>query len=236
MKWQKSFSGSRTLVFLTVFLVLVSSNCGALEFSSKLEQFFNSNQAGVRLGAWSNLGDIPNREITNGDVTFKTDIKSASFYFEAYAGLRLSRFAVGELVFGIVNRGEMSRKDNNYNIIDYGSFLIYPIQARMKLYPLSSTSLQFQPYLMAGGGVYYARTNNEISNYNYSEYREKSATNFNYILGGGIDWPIAYKFGLDAQFSYMPIHFSKSLLDIKDFSALTFTVGVKYYFRSTGKK
>ena len=193
--------------------------------------FNERHQAGVRLGAWDNRGDVaPECGTVNETGTFETDIKSTSFYFEAFFAYRLAPWAMGEISLGTVNRGRVTIAEGGAE--DFGNLVLYPMMMQLKLYPLFSTGLRLQPYLTGGGGLFYGRRTVQFTNasYYYSNWEEESGTDFNYVVGGGFDWPISNSIGVDLNFKYMPINFSKTLLTIDSYDAIAISVGVKYMF------
>ncbi|TET94741.1 MAG: hypothetical protein E3J26_04050, partial [Candidatus Zixiibacteriota bacterium] len=113
-------------------------------------QLFNEkHQAGIRLGVWANNGESP----TDSVGVFETNFKEACFYFEGYFAYRLVPAAMLELSFGIVNRGSVTFREAGATNV--GNVLVYPILLQLKLYPLASLKAKLQPYLLAGGGLYY---------------------------------------------------------------------------------
>lgn len=227
--------GNRLLSAAIMSLLLVGTVLADSATMSPQEHFNVSHQAGVRLGVWGNMGDKPlaySADSVNQSY-FKSNIKEANFYAEGYFGFRLSRPLMLELAAGIVNRGDVNAQEAGY--VYYGNLLIYPIQLRLKLYPLGGMTMKYQPYLMAGGGLYYGRNSITLSSDYYAQYREQSRTNFNFVLGAGVDYPILTQVGLDLNFSYMPINFSSGLLEAKSYNAVTVTVGVKYLYTSRKK-
>lgn len=191
------------------------------------------HQAGVRLGVWSNLGDIPPKAESDSGYQYSADIKDASFYFEGYFGFRISPRFMAEISLGIVNRGDVIIEDE-FGDQYIGSLTLYPIQLRGKFYPLGSTSGKFYPYLMGGVGAYHGRHDIQFTTDPYV-ISGNSKTSFSYALGGGFDYPVADLVGIDFNVTYMPIKFSEELFRVKDYQALTFTVGVKYLFQSPRK-
>jgi opacity protein-like surface antigen len=188
---------------------------------------------GLRLGFWSNQGDKPPEGGSSGDFSYRTHISNANFYFEGFAAYRLARPLMAELSIGIVNRGSVTL--NEGNITDVGNLLVYPMLVHLKFYPLATLNARFQPYITAGGGLYYGRRNVQITtSYYYSGFAEESSTKFGYSLGGGVDWPLSQIIGLDLNVRYMPIKYSDPLVTVSDFSAFTVAVGVKYLY--AGKK
>ena len=191
--------------------------------------FSEKHQAGIRLGVWANNGETP----TDSAGTFETSFKDANFYFEGYFAYRLFSQAMLEFSLGIVNRGSVTFREAGATNV--GNVLVYPVLLQLKLYPLASLKAKLQPYLLAGGGLYYGRRSVQFttsSDVYYYDLAEQSGTDFNYVLGGGIDWPIATTIGLEAGVKYMPIEFSKGLQTIHDYDAVAFTVGVKYLYSS----
>jgi opacity protein-like surface antigen len=191
------------------------------------------HQAGVRLGVWSNMGDLPPQSELDSSYQYSADIKDASFYFEGYFGFRISPRFMIEASLGIVNRGDViiqDQYDNQY----IGSLTLYPIQLRAKFYPLGATSSKVYPYLMGGLGAYHGRHDIQFTTDPYV-ISGNSKTSFSYALGGGFDYPVSDLVGIDFNVTYMPITFSEELFGVKDYQALTFTVGVKYLFQSPRK-
>lgn len=191
--------------------------------------FNEKHQAGIRLGVWANNGESP----TDSVGISETNFKAACFYFEGYFAYRLAPPAMLELSFGIVNRGSVTFKEAGATNV--GNVLVHPILLQLKLYPLASLAAKIQPYLLAGGGLYYGRRSLQFttsSEVYYFGLAEQSGTDFNYVLGGGIDWPIGATISLEAGVKYMPIEFPKGLQTIRDYDAVAYTVGVKYLYSS----
>lgn len=200
--------------------------------------FQRQHQAGVRLGVWANNGDSPPaRTVDTANFIEQTsDINSASFYLEGYFGLRLTKMLMAEISFGLSNRGDIITRDTQYDINDVAALNIYPILLQLKVYAPPIMNGKLYPYIAAGGGIYYARNSIQVTDeYYYAQFREASETDFNYVLGAGFDYVLASQIGLDFTAKYMPINFSDRLVGVKDYSALTITVGVKYLYLPTGK-
>lgn len=197
-----------------------------------LHQFKAQHQAGIRLGGWVNSGDTPLPYNTNGAQSYQTDFKGGAFYFEGYVGFRFSPTLIGELSLGLFNRGDVNLRNNLLMDQFFGNLLIYPLLVRAKFYPLGATESRLQPYLSAGGGLYYARHNIQFyqSAAFFSRFGTQSATSFEYTLGGGVDLPLSTKIGLDLNLAWMPLTFSKDLITIRNYDGLAITMGVKYLF------
>jgi len=216
-------------LFFLIILALLNSSAFGIE---KVKSDFNTkNQLGIRLGAWSNDGGTPLEVILSDQTTIKTKINSGNFYFEGYYGHRFSPMLVGEIALGIVNRGTVIINDNITLQDDIGNLMVYPFLAQLKLYPLSKSKATLKPYLVAGGGMYYARQSVQFSTSYYEPFRnEKSEIDFNYVVGGGFDYAFNENIVFEVNTKYFPINFSNSLLRISDYSAVTITIGIKYIF------
>ncbi len=224
-----------TLVGAFALLAALSGQLLAQDTLSNDYQFTRRHQAGIRIGGWANLGESPRSIIENPNTYVETDFNGGSFYIEGYYAHRFSRMLMGEITLGVVNRGDVTIADGTD--VFYGSLLIYPMTIRAKIYPIAGGLGSVFPYFTAGGGFYYAKHNIQFyeSSYYYSYVNTSSETKFNYVLGGGVDIPLASMIGLEVAGQYLPVNFSDPIIDIKDYSALTITVGVKYLFSSFKK-
>ena len=188
---------------------------------------------GLRLGGWSNQGDLPfslviNPEDSNDFVM--TDVKNGSFYIEGFFGFRVQRNIELEFSMGITNRGDVTITQDGLS--DFGQLLIYPILLQAKLYPLASSSSKFQPFVGGGGGLYYGRRNIQITqNYYFTlaQFEGETETAFNIVALGGFDYKLSPTLAIDFTTKYMPITFSDLLVGEDDYSAITFTIGIKYF-------
>lgn len=222
------------LICLLVSLALTGQSIAG-EADEQTSPWFSSHQVGIRLGGWANQGGLPADSI-DGDspATFiETDFSNGSFYFEGFFGYRISSALMSEVSLGIVSRGDVIFVEASGEA-SFGTLLIYPILVKLKLYPLSTLPAKFHPYVFAGGGLYYGRHDIQIAqgfdSFLRQRFGEASETTFNYVLGGGIDWPLASIVAMDLQVQYMPIDFSEELIGVRDYSTFTITVGVKYLF------
>jgi outer membrane protein W len=199
------------------------------ELEKLFQRFNNSHQAGIRIGVWSNQGGSPPAVASDG--SFETNFHDANFYFEGYFAVRLFTQAMLELSLGIVNRGSVTFIEGG--VTNIGNVLVHPILVQFKFYPLSTFKARLQPYLVAGGGLYYGRRSVQFtrsSSIYYGGLSEQTGTSFNYTLGGGFDWLLGTTLGLEINVKYMSINFSKSLQTVRDYDALTFTIGIKYFY------
>lgn len=236
--WKAVCGKFAALMLMAVVPVLVTVAPVAAQDEDTRTLFQRQHQAGVRLGVWANNGDSPPaRTVDSANFIEQTsDINSASFYLEGYFGLRLTKMLMAEISFGLSNRGDVITRDTEYNINDVAALNIYPILLQLKVYAPPIMNGKLYPYIAAGGGIYYARNSIQVTDeYYYAQFREASETDFNYVLGAGFDYVLASQIGLDFTAKYMPINFSDRLVGVKDYSAVTITVGVKYLYLPTGK-
>lgn len=246
LKDQAGFTGSgnsakedgiyrhRRWALLLVCLGLTGATYAAEPGETSLDSFKRSHQIGVRLGGWANLGDNP--PVRDTADLFETSFHDASFLFEGFYAHRFTPALMGEFSLGIVNRGSVSfRIGDRENV---GNVLLYSVLLQGKLYPLASTSWGIQPYVTGGGGIFYGRRTVQFSSsidyFYYPGLDEESATDFNFAVGGGFDWPIATQIGLDFNVKYLPISFGEPLMTVEDYGALAISLGIKYFhFGST---
>jgi len=229
-------------IALVICLALTSSVAAQLRAdrtNEDLSRVFNQrHQAGIRIGVWSNRGDTPGQNLPSGISTAGEEFNDANFYFEGLLGLRISTALVAELSVGIVNRGEAILQDGNTNYI--GNLIVYPILAKLKLYPLSGSTPKLHPYLLLGGGVYHARHDIQFATGGTASFlpflEEDSETSLGFVIGGGVDMPLASVIALEINAQYMPIKQSTALIGVDDWSSLTITVGVKYLYKSEDRK
>ncbi|MEW5796851.1 MAG: outer membrane beta-barrel protein [Candidatus Zixiibacteriota bacterium] len=239
---------SRVLSIATAFVSLVlclntaqvAAQSGTEADDPVTHAFLNSNQAGVRLGGWSNQGATPPDSLqVSANSFYQNDIGSGSFYLEGFFGFRLSRALMLEFSLGLVSRGDVYLVEETGGS-SIGTLQVYPILAKVKFYPSARPIAGLFPYLLAGGGVYYGRHDIQFVTGIDAAYRaafgENSKTDFSYVLGGGIDWPVASVVALDLNAQYMPVKFSGNLIGVDDYSSLTITVGVKYLASRKAKK
>lgn len=229
----------RTLALLmaSVGLLAASSySVGAVEKApTKGEALSRNHQFGVRLGVWSNSGQLPRASDSVGSYWYFADVKDASFYAEVYFGMRIMRPLILELSAGMTNRGDVTVRNDFYDY--YGNISLYPINVRLKLYPFAALRSPYQPYIMGGAGLHIGKNNIQFSNDYYAAYNERSLTDLDFVFGGGMDWPLTTRIAMDFQAAYLPMKFSKELFGAKDYSGVIITVGVKYLLPTLrGKK
>lgn len=222
--------------FLLIFVMMTSVAKTEIVKESNILTLNNKNQVGGRLGAWINNGDIPPTQIGNlSDQGFEvnTAINNANFYAEVYFAYNIFPSAFIELSLGISNRGSVNVFENNGldTTIDIGNLLIYPVLLQFKYYPLAFKNNKLQPFLEAGGGVYFGKRDVLITNDYYSQLYGRtgeSEADFNYTVSGGFDWLLSPSLALELNVKHMPINFSKPLIAVKDYKGTSVTIGIKY--------
>lgn len=222
------FNGLK-IVFMAIFLTILLVFGVTAEETKKESKY----TVGVRLGGWSNQGDLPlnlvyNPEDSNDFVI--TDIKNGSFYIEGFFGLIVQRNLELEFSLGMSNRGDVTITENGLS--DFGQLMVYPILIQAKFYPLTGSSSKIQPFIGGGGGLYYGRRNIQITQnfyYTLAQIEGETETDFNIVALGGFDYKLSETLALDFTTKYMPINFSDLLVGENDYSALTFTVGIKFF-------
>jgi hypothetical protein len=196
------------------------------------EPFERRHQLGVRLGVWSNRGDVPPAifEDSANAVSIKTDIGSANVYFEGVGSYRLFSHGMLECSFGFVNRGDVTMVQQGREYI--GSLVLYPVLVSFKYYFPLAIGHKAYPYVQLGGGLLYGRHSVQFTNDAFFASNSASGTDVNYMAGIGFDWTVANSVALEVNARYMPIEYSKGLILAKDHSAFTIMFGVKYLLKS----
>lgn len=220
------------LVLLAVLLTAATTPQAADPELTTRQSFRKAHQLGIRLGPWINLGETPVPRYEDENESFKTNFHDASFYFEGYYAHRFTPALRGEFSLGILNRGSVTfTVDDRTNV---GNVLLYAALLQGKVYPFISGDWMPQPYLTAGGGLYYGRRSVQFTStpdgYYYPNIDEQSAARLNFTIGGGLDWPLATQIGLDLNVKYCPIPFGEPLMTINDYDGLAIAVGIKYFY------
>jgi hypothetical protein len=211
------------LLSIIGFGTILTSDLFAVGVSSR--SFARSNMAGGRLGVWSGTGPTTTADEDDEALEFSR----SSLYAEFFYSYRISPPLMLDFSFGIFGRGDF--KYSSETEILTGTVNLYPIFLSLKLYPLGSTASALQPYFQGGGGLVYG--NQAAIDYYYDvAFTQESATKLTYMMGGGVDWPIADQIGLTSSFKYIPVKFGKKLAGIKDYSGWQVSVGLGYIFGS----
>lgn len=227
---------SLTLIWVLLLVVSSLAQNSDEETSSSL---FKKYQVGARIGSWINLGDTAYTNvlfIDDGNVVgeMETSINNVNFYFEGYFAYNIFAGGYAEFSVGVVNRGSVTVGD--FFSTDIGNLILYPFLLQLKYYPFSALGSRIQPYVAAGGGLYYGRQSIQFTTSLFDEafYRGESQTDLNFVLSGGVDYGLNEHLALDLNIKYMPVSFSDSLILMSDYDALAITVGIKYLYG--GKK
>ncbi len=225
----------RRFYIVIIFILTASTQSVMAKDSSQTlpQKYRSSHHAGIRLGVWSNKGESP--PAISIDSTLLSNMKDNNFFFEGYYGYRLTASLMVEGSVGLVNRGSVTFKEFDTDKI--GNVLLYSMLIQGKIYPLGSSSLRLQPYIMAGGGLYYGKRSVQFTSnyYYYNNVGEESDTDFRYTVGGGFDYPIASMLALDFSIKYMAIDFSDKLITISNYEGLAISVGLQYFWSGTKK-
>ncbi len=218
---------SLAFVLILSGLALLPTDSRGVEI--QLRDFGHKNFAGGRVGVWTGTANKTAHYVSGDSLTFS----GSSLYAEFFYAKRIVPSLSAELCIGIFSRG-----DFRYYSVDnvlVGSVNIYPFLLSAKLYPFASIkALSFYPYVQVGGGVVYGRQN-AIDYYYGVEFTNASQTKLTYVLGGGIDWPVADQIGLCANFKYIPAKFGKPLSGVRDYSGWEISFGAGYIFGPKGK-
>lgn len=207
--------------YATVFFAVALAIC--LSSTSKAAEFASANQLGGRIGAWLNAGDAP---VEVGGIDGQR-FSNANMYAEVFYGWRLNNFFVGEASAGVSNRSDISFSESGSELI--GSVNVYPIQLSMKMYPTGSRSLfGLHLYFQGGGGLYVASQTSQ-SIYTISGVSRRSATDFNFLLGTGIDIPVGGSAALNMAVKYHKIFYGgEGFAGLNDYSGVQATIGAAY--------
>jgi hypothetical protein len=222
------YNSPRMIVCLVgLCIALVLSSAILAQPTAPPLPYGSHRQMGIRIGGWANLGDNPPASDTTGN--FESNINSGSAYAEVFIAWRLFNGGFAEANLGIVNRGSVTLIENNQEYI--GNLLVTPVLLQFKYYPTIGHKAKLYPFLSLGGGAYFGRRAVQFSTNSYDAtyggFNDNSQTEFNYTLGGGLDYRISRQLALELQGKYMPIRF-KQLAFVENYTALTITIGIKF--------
>lgn len=190
-------------------------------------------QAGIRLGLWSNQGEeSPGAVEGSNNEFFQADLTESSFMLEGFWAWRFSRQFGMEISAALVNRGDISFLDQ-FDDRFYGSLLLYPIMAKARFY-VAPPGHRLQPYLLAGGGVIHGRASIQLTTSQFY-FEEDSETDFNFTLGGGIDYALMRELALNIHTSFTPVNFGNTLVLANSYDGFAINIGISYLL-APGKK
>ncbi|MAT40012.1 MAG: hypothetical protein CL946_10460 [Ectothiorhodospiraceae bacterium] len=104
--------------------------------------------------------------------------------------------------------------------------IIFPATLGLSFHPLSRSTMQ--PYVMAGGGAYFAISNSELMFFETVRTRDEDQSDvaFGWFVGGGFDLLFSPTFGASLAARYQNVEFDRDLLtQQKDFSGLQISLG-----------
>lgn len=223
---------NKRILILALLLLSFAITVSAEDEKEEKDSGFNSEYyIGGVIGAWISSGDdIPDLYTDPDDSTFqvKADVNTGSAYLGLVAGKRLFPSSYIEFAFGMTNRGTIRVREGSSE--DIGNLLVYHFLVLYKLYPLSISNLRLQPYIGAGGGLYYGRNSIQFTNNYYHSlgYGTESETDFNLVLNGGFEYRLSNSLHMIMDAKYMPTSFSDNLINASDYSAISIGVGLTY--------
>jgi outer membrane protein W len=216
--------GIIALYMMIVFILPSGGNADTIK-----PGYLQKNFVGARLGAWSNLGD----KDPVSDENYAAEFSGTSIYGEFFYAHRIAPALAFEFALGMYSRGDIEyiNQGNTY----LGAVSLYPIIVTAKFFPLASVkSLNFYPYIQAGGGVYYGKRDEIDIYYTFYDddiWRQETETKISYTFGGGIDFAIASQIGITINARYTPIEFGSALAGYEDYSNWDITIGAGYLFK-----
>lgn len=229
MKLQKSFLVNRSAaVGLALGLFLFSaSGLGAVDKKPAKEPPQVSSAVGIRLGLWT---DISNAQ-PDVDPSFTTDMTNTGFATELFFDIKVVPRVFCEISMAAIGRGDIVINVPAGRIV--GTVNLYPLLAQLKLSPLALPNHTVLPFILAGGGVAVGRQNSEFAINDVSYYdlwdAEKTRAAIIGVIGGGCDFIVAEQIGINVVAKYIPIKFGGELAGLKDFSGMSFGVGISYF-------
>ncbi len=183
--------------------------------------FGHKHFAGFRVGAWTANG---------GSSALNDSLKysKSSIYAEFFYAHRFFPSLAGEFSIGIFSRGDFTYLVQQDILL--GTVNLYPIMVSAKIYPLAGiTRGGIHPYFQAGGCLFFGRRTATDYYYGY-DFVDQSATKITYVIGGGIDFPVADQIGLTCNAKYIPVKFGSPLAGVKDYSGWQISFGIGYIF------
>lgn len=210
-----SYVGGRIigrLFVLGVCAMLISASAEAGDETRR-------NMVGGRVGVWVNNGD--RGTITVG-VGVTQEVSDASPYAEIFYSHFLNKWLGAEVALGVSSRSDLVSDRNNI----FGGLNVYPVQFSAKVYPLGGYG-PFQLYLQGGMALYFGSQSQQTVGSFFGG--NTTATNINYLLGGGVEYMLAESIAMSLTTKYHRISFgSDKFLGLTDFSSYVITLGFAY--------
>jgi outer membrane protein W len=220
------FQSWRALRIATLLALLL---VGCFGVSAEAGPFGDKEMMGGRLGVWVNTGDDGNAISITG---LDQEVAGANLYGELLYSHALSDFFRADIGLGVSNRSDITATGNSFT----GQINIYPVQVALRVYPFGGFGLgKLYPYFLGGAGLYIgSQTGSSFRSFTSSS---KTATDLNYVLGGGVDVPVAETIAISAAAKYYRIDFgSDKFLGLQDYSGYSITVGVSYIVPGSGSE
>ncbi len=191
--------------------------------------FGEKDMVGGRVGVWVNTGDEGTAVGLSG---IEQKVASANVFGELMYSHALSNFFRADIGLGVSNRSEIAASGNTFT----GAINIYPVQVALRVYPLGGTGLgRLYPYFLGGIGLYIGSQTG--SSFRSLGFTSTTATDLNYVVGGGIDIPVAETIALTTSAKYYQIDFgSGGFLGLQNYSGYSIAVGAAYIFPLGEKK
>jgi hypothetical protein len=231
MRWPRCSSvnfGFRRWCLLAGLLVVLSVHSGAVEKQPENRPTRSDySMIGLRFGVWIDQGGSHS---IMGDSLF-ADMPDAGFYTELFYDHRLLSFIMLEASLGIASRGDAVITSGAARYI--GAIYLYPVLAQIKFMPLGGGKSAVQPFISGGAGVVFGRQATDFvrtSDPFFDPYLgNKTESDFTAVFGGGVDLALSEQLGFNVTARYCPINFSSTLAGVKDYSGISFSLGIAYF-------
>lgn len=231
MRWPGCFlvSRRRTAATLTAILLVCFTGIGVAQGNQPADKLIESqySMVGLRLGFWADMG----KDQLTPDISVDADMPDAGFYTEFFLDYRLLRPLMLELSAGIASRGDIVIREADDRYI--GTVNLYPLLLQLKLMPLAGYWRSIQPFVLGGGGFVWGRQNIEyissVDPYYNPEITTRTEADFVGVVGGGFEIALSEQLGLNVTSKYHPVKFGGSIGGVRDFSGLSFSIGVAYF-------
>jgi len=216
---------SSYIAVMFIFILIGVSSVSAIEPTPR--GFAYSHFIGIRFGAWTLTGD---KTVTGEDFS-PVELSNATLYTEFFYAHRIKPPVSAEITLGVFSQGDIEY------LVDLQSYItavkIYSMMISAKLHPLpAGSNFPFKPYLRLGGGLVYGSREAIDNNYSYNDYFiEDNEAKLTYVVGAGLDWPVADQVGLNLDFKITPAKFGKPLAGFKDYSGWQLALGIGYIFQ-----
>jgi hypothetical protein len=214
---------------LTVLLLTISASIGGAQENQPTDKLIEGqySMVGLRLGFWADMG----KDDLTPDVSVDADLPDAGFYTEFFIDYRLLKPLMLEISAGIASRGDIVIRESDDRYI--GTINLYPLLLQLKLMPLVGHWRTIQPFVLGGGGVVWGRQNIEFISsadpYFNPDITTRTEADFVGVVGGGFEIALSEQLGMNITSKYHPVEFGSSIGGVRDFTGLSFSIGVAYF-------